>query len=88
MIFLMTSILTITERIDVFALLFEVVSALGTVGLSLGITSELSSAGKVVIIVSMFMGRIGLLTLGFFLSQKATKSSANIKYPEEQILIG
>lgn len=87
-IFLMTSILTITEKIDVFALLFEVISALGTVGLSLGIIPDLSSAGKVVIITCMFMGRVGLLTLGFFLSQKAQTSSVNIKYPEERILIG
>ena len=88
MIFLMTSILTLTENINVFALLFEVISALGTVGLSLGITPDLTPAGKVVIIISMFMGRVVLLTLIFFLSQKAERSSANIKYPEERILIG
>ncbi|EHQ87927.1 TrkH family potassium uptake protein [Desulfosporosinus youngiae] len=88
MTFSMTSILTITESADVFVLLFEVISALATVGLSLGITPELSAAGKVVIIVSMFMGRVGLLTLGFFLSQRAEKSAADFKYPEERILIG
>lgn len=88
MIFIITSILTITEDAKVFVLLFEAISALATVGLSLGITPELSSAGKVVIIISMFMGRVGLLTLGFFLSQKAEKSSADFKYPDERILIG
>jgi len=88
MILIMTSILTITENIDVFLLLFEVISALGAVGLSLGITDDLSSAGKVVIIVCMFMGRVGLLTLAFFLSQKAKMTSVNLKYPEERILIG
>ena len=88
LIFVMTSILTITEKADIMVLLFEAVSALGTVGLSLGITSDLSSAGKVVIIVSMFMGRVGLLTLGFFLSQTARKPSLNIKYPDARILIG
>lgn len=88
MIFIMTAILTITENADVFVLLFEVISALGTVGLSLGITPDLSSTGKVVIIACMFMGRVGLITLGFFLSQKAEMSSANIKYPDERILIG
>ncbi len=87
-IFLMTSILTITENISVFALLFEVISAFGTVGLSLGVTPNLSPVGKVVIIATMFMGRVGLLTLGFFLSRKARKSAVNIKYPEERILIG
>lgn len=88
MIFIMTSILTKTEEADIMVLLFEVVSALGTVGLSLGITPDLSPAGKVTIIVCMFMGRVGLLTLGFFLSQTARKSSPNIKYPDARILIG
>ena len=87
-IFLMTSILTITEKADFLTLFFEVTSAFGTVGLTLGVTPELSSLGKVAIILTMYAGRVGLLTLAFFLFQKANKSSVNIKYPDERIIIG
>src|SRR5690606_17207821 len=51
-----------TEK-DFAKLLFEVVSAFGTTGLSLGITSQLSEAGKIIIMVTMFTGRIGALTI-------------------------
>jgi len=88
LIFIMTSILTITEKADFLTLFFEVTSAFGTVGLSLGVTPDLSSLGKVAIILTMFAGRVGPLTLAFFLSQKANKSSVHIKYPDERIIIG
>lgn len=88
LIFLVTSILTITENADFLTLFFEVTSAFGTVGLTLGITPDLSSVGKVAIILTMFAGRVGPLTLAFFLSQKANKSSVHIKYPDERIIIG
>ncbi len=88
LIFTMTSILTITEKADFLALFFEVTSAFGTVGLSMGVTPDLSSLGKVAIILTMFVGRVGPLTLAFFLSQKANNSSVHIKYPDERIIIG
>lgn len=64
---------------------FEVVSAFGTVGLSLGITSQLSEYSKYVIIFVMFFGRIGLLNLMIGLLRSVGK--ANYTYPEENILI-
>jgi trk system potassium uptake protein TrkH len=66
--------------------LFEVVSAVGTVGLSLGLTPELSPAGKIILIVGMFVGRIGpvALMLTFFLGEKESR----IDYPEEKIILG
>lgn len=88
LVLLMTFILSITEEANLFRLLFEVTSAFGTVGLSLGVTPDLSSFGKLIIILTMFIGRVGLLTLVFFLSQRANKAEARIKYPDEQILIG
>ena len=52
-------------------LCFETTSALGTVGLSLGITSELSDWAKIILTVTMFLGRVGPLTLGIaFFQQK------------------
>ncbi|OGC21132.1 hypothetical protein A3J90_01790 [candidate division WOR-1 bacterium RIFOXYC2_FULL_37_10] len=70
----------------VLSLLFEVVSAFGTVGLSMGITPYLTSVGKIIIMLCMFVGRVGPLTLllAFLLGQKEHR----IEYPKEGISIG
>jgi trk system potassium uptake protein TrkH len=68
-------------------ILFEVVSAFGTVGLSLGITTQLSVVGKLVLTITMFMGRIGPLTLFMALAQRR-QTTAAIQYPDEEIMIG
>jgi trk system potassium uptake protein TrkH len=57
-----TSLLVLIERDSPFKILFEVVSAMSTVGLSLNYTSELSAAGKVIVILLMLVGRLGLVT--------------------------
>ena len=62
-----TFTLLLLEKQDSFELLFETISALGTVGLSTGVTSELTNLGKLVIIVLMFLGRIGPLSFGIAL---------------------
>jgi len=68
-------------------LLFEATSALGTVGLSTGVTPQLSLGGKAIIIFLMFFGRIGPITLGIALLPKS-KSRTQFEYPEENIVIG
>jgi len=81
-------ILLITEQEKNFkfeALLFEVVSAVSTVGLSTGITSELSNAGKLVIIVSMLVGRVGFLNVIIALMRQ--QSRASYDYAEETVLV-
>ena len=88
LIFLVVSILSLTERADLLTVLFEVTSAFGTVGLSLGITPTLSAIGKMAIILTMFIGRVGPLTLAFVLAQKNNNGAAQIKYPDERIMIG
>ena len=72
---------------DFLSLLFEVVSAFATVGLSLGITPYLSVAGKIALIFLMFVGRVGPLTLALALGQKK-KQVGNLEYPEGRIMIG
>ena len=67
-------------------MLFEVVSAFATVGLSTGITPTLSSAGKLLLIVTMFIGRVGLLTFAVAFTQR--KEEPLYRYPEERILVG
>ncbi|PPA68910.1 TrkH family potassium uptake protein [Jeotgalibacillus proteolyticus] len=79
-------ILTHSEHhITFIELLFETVSAFGTVGLSMGITGGLSEVGKVVLIVVMFVGKIGPLTLAFSL---AKPDHSKIKYPKSDVLAG
>jgi trk system potassium uptake protein TrkH len=78
-------LLTITEKLPFLPLAFEVVSAFGTVGLSMGITGQLSDLGEVLISVVMFVGRIGPLTL-FFILMKPKK--VNYRYPYDQVFTG
>ncbi len=86
-IILVTGLLTITENADFLSLLFETVSAFGTVGLSLGITSGLSFIGKVLIILTMFIGRVGLLTIAYAIG-KGSNLGNQAKYPESKIMVG
>ncbi|KAB8125913.1 hypothetical protein F9U64_21200 [Gracilibacillus oryzae] len=80
-----TFILTITENQPFLVILFEVISAFGTVGLSMGITGSLTITGKVIIIIIMFLGKVGPLTLAFAIA-KTTR--ARIKYPSEDVMTG
>ncbi|MBK8845074.1 MAG: ATPase [Bacteroidetes bacterium] len=77
---------TIDPGIDPMKLLFEEVSAFGTVGLSTGITASLSQASKYIIIVSMFVGRVGTITLALALSSQVT--STRYKYPGAHFMVG
>ncbi|GAB2498400.1 hypothetical protein GCM10027164_32820 [Algoriphagus taiwanensis] len=67
--------MTFTEHFEFEKILFEVASALGTVGLSTGITGDLSSTGKLLVIILMFIGRVGVLTFGFALLERQSKDS-------------
>lgn len=78
-------LLTITESFPLTEIIFEVTSAFGTVGLSLGITPDLSTIGKVTIIILMFIGRIGILS---FLFTFKKEKKGNYHYPTERIIIG
>lgn len=62
-----TYLLLLVEDGDIFPVFFEAVSALGTVGLSTGITGDLSNLGKIFIVLLMFLGRIGPLSFGLAL---------------------
>ncbi|AOZ94377.1 TrkH family potassium uptake protein [Paenibacillus crassostreae] len=81
-----TMILSVTEDRQFLTLLFEVTSAFGTCGLSMGLTPELSSIGRVTITFLMFLGRLGPLTLAYALTPKPQKES--FRYPEGKITIG
>ncbi len=89
LVVIVTMILSITEKTHSFIeILFEVTSAFGTVGLSLGITPGLSWIGKVVIALTMFAGRVGPLTIALALARRQQKKQGLVKYPEEKIIVG
>ncbi|MCR9172554.1 MAG: hypothetical protein NXI10_08690 [bacterium] len=73
-------------KYDFMDLVFEHVSAASTVGLSTGITSELSTVGKFVLIVAMFIGRVGTLTLAYLVGKRVM--SKNYKYPSGHTMVG
>lgn len=85
-IFLIFFLLTYTEKAAMNEILFETISAFGTVGLSTGLTYELSPIGKLLITIMMFIGRLGPLTMAFALLK--TRKEAKVRYAEEKILIG
>lgn len=85
-IFLVLFVLLLVEPFSFEKLLFEAVSAFGTVGLSTGITPSLSALGKLLIASLMYVGRIGPLTLIYAFAIK--KSAVNLGYAEEKIAIG
>ena len=85
-VILITMLLTITEQADFLAVLFEAVSAFGTVGLSMGLTAKLTVLGKLVIILTMYAGRLGPLTIAFALAQRRQKALYHLA--EEKIMVG
>ena len=79
-------ILTATEEFRFLDIMFETVSAFGTVGLSAGITPHLSVAGRLIITATMFVGRLGPLTLALSLIQR--QHHVNYRYPTDTVRIG
>ncbi len=73
-------------KYDFMDLVFEHVSAASTVGLSTGMTAELSVTGKIVLIVAMFIGRVGTLTLAYLVGKRVL--SRNYKYPSGHTMVG
>ena len=83
-IIIVTIILSI-ENFSIDKVIYEVVSAFSTTGLSLGITAELGIISKLLIIITMFIGRLGPMTVALAFTNN---KKSLIKYPKEDILIG
>lgn len=86
LIFFTLFVLTWTEDQAFFDIFFEIISAFGTVGLSRGITPELTKAGKIMIILVMFAGRIGLFTFAIAMSDERKDDSYS--FPETNLMVG
>ena len=76
------------EPAGLMDVLYEVASAVGTVGLTVGITPLLSAGSKLVIILLMYMGRIGPVTLALLFAGKIGKRKQGRTLPEERIMVG
>ncbi|TXK91013.1 Trk family potassium uptake protein, partial [Parageobacillus sp. SY1] len=86
-VMMITMLLTITEpNKDFLMILFEATSAFATVGLSMGLTPELSPVGKILIILTMFAGRVGPLTIAYAVTLH--RKPDPFKFPKGKIMIG
>ncbi len=89
LLFICVFVLLVSESrrgVGIIALAFESVSAFATVGLSLGVTAGLSGAGKMVIIATMFIGRVGLISLAS--RDRRPRVTRAVDYPLGEVLIG
>ncbi|MDO4323998.1 MAG: potassium transporter TrkG [Lachnospiraceae bacterium] len=83
-----TMAILLLEPVSLTDALYEVTSAIGTVGLTVGITPLLSAGSKLVLILLMYMGRIGPVTLALLFASKVGKKKHGRKLPEERIVVG
>lgn len=86
LIMLVSFILSLTEGFDFVAIAYEVSSAFATVGASMGITGDFSNLAKILITISMYLGRIGPMTMAYAFGLKS--KTKYIRYPEANISIG
>ena len=77
--------LSVTQNIESLPLLFETVSALGTVGLSIGATGQLDGVGKIIVTVAMLLGRVGPITFIYLVLKK--KDSKKWELPFEKVYV-
>ena len=85
---LLTVLLPPSEAVTPGHILYECISAFGTVGLTIGVTAELTNLGKIILCLLMFAGRVGLLTLALALTNRKQTVSTKAEYPEGKIMIG
>ncbi|MEI6509875.1 MAG: potassium transporter TrkG, partial [bacterium] len=86
LVVLASTLLSQSEPFAFHNLIFEITSAFGTVGLSTGITPSLTAVGKVVVLLVVFAGRVGPLTLLLALAQG--RREPRVRYPEEVVIVG
>jgi len=80
--------ISIVNHVDITSALFEMTSAFGTVGLTLGITTSLVPASKIILMFTMFFGRVGIFTIAYALALKSRAHRPDFRYPECRVLIG
>ncbi len=79
-------IMTLQPLLNFEDVIFEVLSAIGTVGMTTGVTRSMCAASRIVLIVLMYCGRLGSLSFALIFAQK--KTSASVRQPQEKIIVG
>lgn len=87
-LFITTIIVSMQSNFHLLDILYETTSAFGTVGLTLGATTSLNNVSKLLIILTMFLGRVGPLSFAVALTLKSSKRTSELVYPEAKILVG
>jgi trk system potassium uptake protein TrkH len=85
---LLGSLIVSAQGLGVTETVFETLSAIGTVGLSAGVTAELSAVLRIVIMLLMFVGRVGSLAVATAMMTRRTRAQAAVKYVSERIIVG
>ncbi|NJD02381.1 MAG: TrkH family potassium uptake protein, partial [Ruminiclostridium sp.] len=88
LVLIVTTIILAVEGKPFLNVLYEVVSAFATVGLSTGITPSLHASSKILLILTMFLGRVGPVTFAIALSLRSNKKDVDIIHPEGKIVVG
>ena len=87
-LFTMIAALSVATGGDFLDVSYEIASAVGTVGLTRGFTSEMNLAGKIIVIITMYLGRIGPITLASAVATRSREANVLIERPEKRIIIG
>lgn len=87
-LFISVLVMSFSEEAGLQRIMFEAVSAFGTVGLTQALTPQLTAVGKCVIMILMFFGRVGVLTIGFAIAAKQRDYNSKIRYPRAQLMVG
>jgi trk system potassium uptake protein TrkH len=83
----MTTALMASQSLDLTDALYEITSALGTVGLSRGVTPNLDRVGRIIVIISMYLGRVGPISMAIFFAKKSTPDNT-IRHAEGKFCVG
>ncbi|MBC8535210.1 TrkH family potassium uptake protein [Feifania hominis] len=81
-------VISMVEPFSLRDIAYECVSAFATVGISMGITPQLTALSKLILIFLMFAGRLGILTITFTIAMKLAKRRDDVRYPETKLMIG
>ena len=87
-VFASAILITVADGVDFLTALFETASAYNTVGMTLGITGGLHTVSKIILMLMMFCGRVGILTLTYSASLRRAKKESAVKYPSGDFIIG
>lgn len=87
-VFTSSVVISVLDNVDFLTALFETSSAYNTVGMTLGITTTLHAASKIILMLMMFCGRVGILTLTYSAHLRRAKKESAVKYPSGDFIIG